>query len=34
MLTNPYPPVLRGIGMLTTFAAMLAPVLYLATRLI
>lgn len=29
MLTNPYPPVLRGIAMMTSYAAMIAPAIYL-----
>ncbi|MCG3268615.1 MAPEG family protein [Yoonia sp. I 8.24] len=34
MLTNPYPPALRGIGMVTTYAAIVGPVIYLGLQLI
>ena len=34
MLTNPYPPALRGIGMVTTYVAMGAPAVYLAINLV
>lgn len=34
MLTNPYPPALRGIAMATTYAAIAGPVLYLGWQLI
>ncbi len=33
MLTNPYPPALRGLAMLTTYAAMAGPAIYLASSL-
>ncbi|WP_294230828.1 MAPEG family protein [uncultured Shimia sp.] len=34
MLTNPYPPALRGVAMLTTYASMIAPAIYLSTQLL
>ena len=34
MLTNPYPPALRGIAMITTYAAMIVPTIYLGLQLI
>ncbi len=33
MLTNPYPPALRGTAMMTTYAAMIGPAIYLAIAL-
>ncbi|WP_341365510.1 MAPEG family protein [Yoonia sp. BS5-3] len=33
MLTNPYPPMLRGVAMLTTYLSMLAPAIFLAFTL-
>lgn len=32
MLTNPYPPALRGIAMMTTYAAMIAPAVFLCVQ--
>lgn len=34
MLTNPYPPALRGMAMLTTYTAMVLPAVYLICFLI
>lgn len=34
MLTNPYPPALRGVAMLMTYASMIGPAFYLASRLV
>ena len=33
MLTNPYPPTLRGVAMVATYAAMIGPAIYLASNL-
>lgn len=34
MLTNPYPPILRGIAMLTTYTAMIVPAFLIAAALV
>jgi hypothetical protein len=34
MLTNPYPPALRGIAMVTTYVAMGAPAVYLTIKMV
>ena len=34
MLTNPYPPALRGLSMFTTYAVIIGPTIYLAVQLI
>lgn len=34
MLTNPYPPALRAVAMLTTYAVMIAPAIFLAMGLV
>lgn len=34
MLTNPYPPALRGVAMLATYASMIGPAIYLASYLV
>ncbi len=33
MLTNPYPPALRGVAMVTTYAVIVCPCLYLGLQL-
>ena len=34
MVTNPYPPALRGVAMITTYAAIIGPAIYLALKLV